>query len=79
MLAERIDAYNHLKDDRRALYECQYRTEKDYKSEFEWLKEVDSVALQQSKMDLVSAYSNFFKSLSGKHKEGPCHASCILV
>lgn len=66
MLAERIDVYNHLKDDRRALYEYQYRTEKDYKSEFEWLKEVDSVALQQSNKDLISAYSNFFKSLSGK-------------
>ena len=68
MLAEHIEVYNQLKDSRRELYEYKYKTEKDYKEEFEWLKEVDSIALQQSRRDLVSAYSNFFKSLSGKHK-----------
>jgi putative transposase len=32
------------------------------KSEFEWLKEVDSISLQQSLKDLDKAYQNFFKS-----------------
>lgn len=66
MLAERKEVFEKLKDDRRALYEHKYKTEKQYKEEFEWLKEVDSKALQQSNRDLQSAYSNFFKSISGK-------------
>lgn len=68
MLAEHIQVYNQLKDNKRELYEYKYNTEADYKKEFEWLREVDSIALQQSRRDLVSAYSNFFKSLSGKRK-----------
>jgi putative transposase len=36
----------------------------------EWLKEVDSIALQMAAEDLSVAYENFFKSVSGKRK-GP--------
>ena len=68
MLAERIKVYEELKDDKRALYEHNYRTEKDYKEEFEWLKEVDSISLQQSRIDLSVAYQNFFKSLKKQRK-----------
>ena len=68
MLAERIDVYNELKENKRALYEYKYKTEKQYKEEFDWLKEVDAIALQQARMQLSSAYQNFFKSLSGKRK-----------
>lgn len=68
MLAERKETYDNLKDDKEKLYSHKYTTEKEYKQEFEWLKEVDSVALQQSRVDLDMAYKNFFKSISGKRK-----------
>jgi putative transposase len=68
MLAERIEVYEKLKEDKRALYEYKYKTEKQYKEDYEWLKEVDSIALQQARMNLSMAYQNFFKSLSGKRK-----------
>ncbi|MGB4405430.1 MAG: transposase [Sphaerochaeta sp.] len=65
MLHERITFFEENKDDRRTVYEHTYKTEKHYKTEFDWMKEVDSVALQQSRIDLSHAYSNFFKSLKG--------------
>lgn len=68
ILAEHIQVYEQLKNNKRELYEYKYKTEADYKKEFEWLSEIDSIALQQSRKDLVSAYSNFFKSLSDKRK-----------
>ena len=36
----------------------------------EWLREVDSIALQMAAEDLTVAYDNFFKSITGKRK-GP--------
>ena len=68
MLAERLSVYEIYKDNSRELYEYKYKTEKEYKQEFEWLNEIDSISLQQSRRDLSSAYQNFFKSLSGKRK-----------
>jgi len=71
MLAERIKTYDEWKasgKDVRKLYEHQYKTEKQYKQEFEWLSEVDSISLQQSRIDLSMAYQNFFRSLKGKRK-----------
>ena len=71
MLAERIQTYENWKasgQDIRTLYEYKYKTEKQYKEEFEWLSEPDSISLQQSRIDLSMAYQNFFKSLSGKRK-----------
>lgn len=41
---------------------------KNLKSELEWLKEVDSTALQSSLRDLDSAYQKFFKEHSGYPK-----------
>lgn len=35
------------------------------KKEFEWLKEVDSIALQQSLIDLQSAYTKFLENIKG--------------
>ena len=66
MLAERKDAYERLKDDKKSLWEYKYKTEKQYKEEFEWLKEAESSSLQQSGRDLSRAYSNFFCSLQNK-------------
>ena len=60
MLAERISIYEQLKEDKESLYSYKYKTEKQYKEEFDWLKEVDSIALQQSRRNLETAYKNFF-------------------
>ncbi|MGD9678146.1 MAG: RNA-guided endonuclease TnpB family protein [Vulcanibacillus sp.] len=68
MLGERIQTCEELKDDRRKLYDFKYKTEKDYKQEFDFLKEADAKALQQSRIDLSHAYTNFFNSLKGKRK-----------
>lgn len=69
MLAERIEVYERLKDSRRELFEHSYKTEKQYKEEFEFLKEVDSIALQQARKDLSAAYQNFFKRCKDKSAE----------
>lgn len=66
MLRERLDAYESLKDDKQAIWEYKYKTEKQYKEEYEWMKEVDSTSLQQSHNDLTRAYANFFRSLQNK-------------
>ena len=68
MLAERKETYEKLKDDKVALKAYKYQTEKQYKQEFEWLAEVDSIAVQQARVDLEIAYKNFFDSVSGKRK-----------
>ena len=63
MLSERKDIYVKLKGKPRELYEYKYRTEKQLKDEFKFLKEVDSIALQQTRMNLSIAYQNFFRKL----------------
>ena len=63
MLSDRKDIYAKLKSKPRELYEYKYRTEKQLKEEFEFLKEVDSIALQQTRMNLGVAYQNFFRKL----------------
>ena len=63
MLSERKDIYAKLKGKPRELYEYKYRTEKQLKDEFKFLKEVDSIALQQARMNLSIAYQNFFRKL----------------
>lgn len=63
MLAERKDLYEKLKDKPRELYEHKYKTEKQLKEEYEFLKEVDSISLQQSRMNLGSAYENFYRKI----------------
>ena len=63
MLSERKEVYAKLKDKPRELYEYKYRTEKQLKEEFEFLKEVDSISLQQTRMNLGVAYQNFFRKL----------------
>ena len=61
MLSERKEIYDKLKHNPRELYEYKYRTEKQLKDEFKFLKEVDSVALQQARMNLGVAYENFWR------------------
>ena len=70
MLNERIETYKKLKEDKRALYEYKYKTELDYKKEYEWMKEADATALQQSRINLSKAYQNFFRSVKNRDNVG---------
>ena len=63
MLSERKQVYEQFKDDKEKLKSYAYKTEKQYKFEFEFLKEVESTCLQQSRIDLNTAYTNFFRRL----------------
>ena len=55
MLADKIE---HYKETKQKLN----NTPAQYKKEFEWLKEVDSLALANAQMNLQTAYGNFFRS-----------------
>ena len=69
MLAERKNVYARFKHDKKALYSHQYKTEVRYKQDYPFLAEVDSVALQQARIDLLTAYQNFFDNVK-KRKAG---------
>ncbi len=62
-LAKRIEAYEQNKESY-SYVQCANDMTK-LKSELEWLKEVDSTALQSSLKDLDNAYQKFFKEHSG--------------
>jgi len=70
MLEERKQVYEQLKDDKEALYNYKYKTEKQYKEDFNFLKEVDSKALQTERRHLWSAYKNFFRGLKNGQNIG---------
>lgn len=55
MLSDKI---NYYKETKRKLN----NTPAQYKNDFPWLKEVDSLALANAQMNLQSAYNNFFGS-----------------
>lgn len=55
MLSDKIE---HYKKTEKMLY----NRPAQYKEEFEWLKEVDSLALANAQLNLQSAYGNFFRS-----------------
>ena len=58
--------YNHMLSDKIKYYEETGQklgnTPAQYKVEFEWLKEVDSLALANAQINLQKAYNNFFRS-----------------
>lgn len=58
--------YNRMLSDKIKYYEETKQklnnTPAQYKKEFEWLKEVDSLALANAQMHLQTAYNNFFRS-----------------
>ena len=60
--------YNQMLNEKQIKYTSQdktkCKTEKRYKEEFEFLKEVDSIALQQSRVDLTTSYTNFFRKIN---------------
>lgn len=55
MLSDKIKHYEETK-------QRLNNTPAQYKKEFEWLKEVDSLALGNAQMNLQTAYNNFFRS-----------------
>ena len=54
MLADKISYYKETK-------QMLYNTPAQYKEEFEWLQEVDSLALSNAQVNLQRAFNNFFK------------------
>lgn len=54
MLSDKIEYYGETKQKLN-------NTPAQYKKEFEWLKDVDSLALANAQINLQSAYNNFFK------------------
>lgn len=54
MLSDKIEYYKETKQKLN-------NTPAQYKKEFPWLKEVDSLALANAQMNLQAAYNNFFK------------------
>ena len=60
-LADRIEQY---KTNQKSLsYNDNANDLKNLKKEYEWLKEVDSISLQQTLKDLDQAYKNFFRRI----------------
>lgn len=67
-LSKRIDKY---KESEKSLsYNDNANDLKNLKKEYEWLKEVDSVSLQQTLKDLDQAYKNFFRRVKQGGKVG---------
>lgn len=62
MLTDRIKSYEENKD--LDIKIIKYPTPAQYKKEYEWLKEVDSLALANAQMNLDKAYKNFFRDKS---------------
>ena len=70
MLSERREVYERFRDDKDALKKHIYKTEKQYKVKFPFLKEADSIALQASREHLFKAYQNYFNGLKKGRKVG---------
>lgn len=70
--------YNKMLEDRIKLYEeskekserIKYPTPAQYKYEYVWLKEVDSLALANAQINLDKAYKNFFREIKKGNKQG---------
>lgn len=76
MLENRITTYEKYKENKIELKKQKHRTPASYKGEYTWLKEVDSLALANSQIDLDKAYKNFFRDpkvgypkYKSKHKD----------
>ncbi|UVI33642.1 transposase [Paenibacillus spongiae] len=61
MLAERQVKYEYYKVDKQQLKRQRYRTPAAFKMEFDWLREVDSLALCNAELNLKTAFRNFFR------------------
>src|SRR5690625_2027411 len=61
MIARRKETYENQRNDKEALELAKHPTPAKYKKEYEWLKEVDSLALANAQLNLDKAYKAFFK------------------
>lgn len=59
MLAERKEIYEKHKANKEELKKQKFPTPAKYKVEYEWLKEIDSLALANAQLNLQTAYKNF--------------------
>lgn len=64
MLEQRKEIYNQYKNDKQAFKKQKFSTPAQYKKEFEWLKEVDCLALCNAQLNLNAAYDKFFRNKS---------------
>ena len=66
MIEERKEIYQLYKHDKDKLHNHKYRTEKQYKELYPFLKEADSNSLQQARRHLQTAYKNFFRNIKDR-------------
>lgn len=64
MLGERQAIYEQYKDDKDQLKSHKPKTYSEWKKEYDWLYEVDNLALANAQMNLQTAYNNFFRNKS---------------
>jgi putative transposase len=76
MLENRIALYEQYGQDKELLKQHKPRTYSDFKKEFNWLYEIDNLALANAQINLQKAYQNFFRDKSvgfpkfkSKHKD----------
>lgn len=62
MIEERRAVYEKLKNNRRELYEYNYKKDRDWKEEYPFLREVSSQALLQVRWNVSNAYQMFYNS-----------------
>ncbi|MDA2383970.1 RNA-guided endonuclease TnpB family protein [Bacillus cereus] len=60
MLVERKGVYGKYKENKKELKKQKFPTPAKSKAQYEWLKEVDSLALANAQLNLQAAYKNFF-------------------
>ena len=65
MLANRKEVYEQFKDDKDLLKQQKYLLPADFKKEFAWLKEVDSLASSLRRQDTAHILRTIRKALSG--------------
>ena len=66
---ENIKDKNLSKEEIREIYKTfKPKTQKEFCDEFEWLREIPAITVTNAIKNCEQAYSNFFKSLSGKRK-----------
>lgn len=64
MLENRIALYKQYGHDKELLKEHKPRTYSDYKKEYDWLYEIDNLALANAQINIQAAYRNFFRDKS---------------
>jgi putative transposase len=76
LLANRKEIYDQYKDNKEELKLHKPKTYSQLKKEYEWLYEIDNLALANAQMNLQTSYNNFFRDIKvgfpkfkSKHKD----------